>query len=74
MKLLGKVTSISDGKLVLKTDDLVKIGAKVFDERGNFVGNVIDYFGPTMGPYLRVSPKKGPDQYLGKELFGSGKK
>lgn len=70
MKSLGKVVSLSNGKLVLKTDKLVKIGAKVFDEHGTFIGTVVDFFGPTLGPYLLVSPKKKPEPFLGKELFG----
>lgn len=74
MKSLGKVVSLSNGKLVLKTDSLVRVGSKVFDERGGFVGIVSEYFGPTMGPYLLVSPKKKPEPFLGKELFGSGGK
>lgn len=74
MKSLGKVVSISEGKLVLKTSELVKIGTKIFDEQGNFVGTAIDYFGPTLGPYIVISPKKKPEPYMGKELFGSGAK
>lgn len=74
MKSLGKVVSLSNGKLVLKTDSLVKIRSKVFDEKGDFVGIVAEYFGPAMGPYLLVSPKKKPEPYVGKELFGSGGK
>lgn len=74
MKSLGKVVSISNGKLVLKTDDLVKVGTKIFDEHGNFVGNAIEYFGPTLGPYILISPKKRPEPYLGKEMFGPGQK
>ena len=70
MKKLGRVVSLSDDKLVLKTEELIKIGAKVFDEEGKFVGNVIDYFGPTVGPYVLVSTKREPSQYVGKELFG----
>lgn len=69
MKSIGKVVSISGGKLVVRADDVVRPGTKVFDESGNFVGNAIDYFGLTKKPYLLVSPKKRPDQYMGKELF-----
>ncbi|MBI1973349.1 hypothetical protein HYS54_00905 [Candidatus Micrarchaeota archaeon] len=69
MKMLGKVVSMSDNKLVLKTDKLVKLGSKVYDERQRFIGNVIDYFGPTMGPYLLVSAKRGGESLVGKELF-----
>jgi rRNA processing protein Gar1 len=70
MRKLGRVVSLSGDKLVLKTDKLVKIGAKIFDEQGKFVGNAIDYFGPTMGPYILVSPKRDAGEYVGKELFG----
>jgi rRNA processing protein Gar1 len=74
MKSLGKVVSIVEDKLVLKTDSLVKIGSKIFDGHGRFVGTVIDHFGPAGGPYLLISPKKRPGKLLGKELFGSGGK
>ena len=69
MKIIGKVVSISDGKLVVRADDLVKPGTKIFDESGNFVGIAVDYFGLTKKPYLMISPKKKADHYLGKELF-----
>jgi rRNA processing protein Gar1 len=69
MKSLGEVKSISGNKLVLRTDDVLKIGTKIFDEHGNFVGNVVEYFGSTKHPYVLVSPKKSPDRYSGKELF-----
>lgn len=74
LKSLGKVVSLSEGKLVLKTDSAVKVGSKVFDEQGKFVGNVLDYFGPLNGPYLLISPKRRTDALLGKQLYGSGGK
>ena len=73
MHKVGRVVSVSEDKLVLKTEHpekLVKIGAKIFDEKGIFVGNVIDYFGPTIGPYLLVSPKsRDPGEFVGEELY-----
>ena len=77
MKSIGNVVSISNEKLVVKTKDILKRkdhvvlkpGTKVFDEGGNFVGIVHEYFGPTDKPYVLISPKKKPDQYVGKELF-----
>jgi rRNA processing protein Gar1 len=69
MKSIGKVVSISEGKLVVRADDVVRPGTKVFDESGKFVGTAIDYFGLTKKPYLLVSPKKSPEPYRGKELF-----
>ena len=69
MKLIGKVVSISEGKLVVKANDLLRPGTKVFDEAGNFVGIAVNYFGLTKKPYLLVSPKKKPEPYRGKEIF-----
>lgn len=74
LKSLGKVVSISEGKLVLKTDAMIKVGGKVFDEQGIQIGTIVDYFGPVGGPYVLVSPKKTPEPYVGRELFGSGGK
>lgn len=69
MKSLGRVVSMSEGKLVLKTDKLVKLGSKIYDEQGRHIGTVIDYFGPTRGPYLLISPIKAAEPLQGKELF-----
>jgi len=75
MKIIGKVVSVSNGKLVVKTgkahkpDKEIKLGEKVFDEKGNFVGNILEYFGPTDNPFLLVSAKKKTENYEGKELF-----
>lgn len=69
MKSIGKVVSISDGKLVVRADDVVRPGTKIFDESGKFVGTAVDYFGLTKKPYLMISPKRKADNYLGKELF-----
>jgi rRNA processing protein Gar1 len=75
MKMLGKVVSISNGKLVVKMSSHIaagkdiRTGEKVFDETGNFVGNILEYFGPTEKPYVLVSSKKKPENYEGKEVF-----
>jgi len=69
MQKLGRVVQIHEEKLVLKTDKLVKIGSRVYDDKERWVGTVIDYFGPTMGPYLLVSPKKEAASLVGKELY-----
>ena len=71
MRKLGNVVSIRDGKLVIKAEgeNLAKIGTKVFDEKGQFVGPIIDFFGPIKGPYMVVSPRKKPDQYLNQAIF-----
>ena len=70
MKNVGRVVSVLDGKLVLKSKELVKIGAELYDASERHVGTVVDYFGNTMGPYVIVSPKKDAGMLVGEELYG----
>lgn len=70
MKKLGRVVSLTDGKLVLKSKELVKIGSEVYDSAERHVGTVVDYFGNTLGPYVIVSPKKDAGMLVGEELYG----
>lgn len=60
---------MSDGKLVIKTDELIKLGSEVYDDSNRHVGTVVDYFGPTMGPYMLVSAKKDPGKLVGEYLY-----
>ena len=71
MRRLGTVVSVSEGKLVLKTEKLVKIGSRTYNEKEIYVGTVIDFFGPTDGPYVLVSPEsREPGEFIGEELYG----
>lgn len=73
MKKLGRVVSFDEKKIVLKTDELVKIGSEVYDEGERHVGTVIEYFGPTMGPYVIIGTKmnkKDVKFLVGKTLYG----
>ena len=69
MKSLGHVISISKGKLLIRTERKLREREKIFDESGNFVGTVLEIFGPVERPYVLISPKKEPTHYMGKELF-----
>ena len=70
MKKLGRIVSKEKKKIVLKTDKLVKIGARIFDEKGILIGHVVDYFGPVDGPYLLIKPTRDADHLIGKEVYG----
>jgi rRNA processing protein Gar1 len=70
MKKLGRIVSVTDGKLVLKSKELVRIGAEVYDSSERHVGTVVDYFGNTLGPYVIVSPKKDAGMLVGEEIYG----
>ncbi len=47
------------GKLIVKmsTSRLPKLGSKVFDSRGRYLGRVQDVIGPVKSPYLVVKPR-----------------
>ena len=69
MKLLGRVSSIHDGKLIIKSPGQFKKGKKVYDDGEEFVGEVIEWFGSTKKPYLIISTKKDPERYLGEKIY-----
>jgi len=69
MKLLGRVSSIHDGKLIIKCSIQLKKGKDIYDDGGEFAGDVIDWFGPVKEPYLVISTKKDPERYLGEKLY-----
>ena len=71
MKKLGRIISRQKKRVVLKTNHLVKIGARIFDEKGILIGHAIDYFGPVDNPYVIIKPTRGePGKLVGKEVYG----
>jgi len=54
---IGCVLHVSSNKnVILKAENLPRIGDKVVDERLKPVGTVFDIFGPTSAPYVAVKP------------------
>jgi len=54
---IGCVLHLSSNKnIILKAENLPRIGDKVVDERLKPVGTVFDIFGPTSAPYVAVKP------------------
>lgn len=69
MKLIGRVASIHDKKLIVKSPVSLDKGKKVYDDGEEFVGEVVEYFGPTDTPYLVIATKKDPERYLGEKVY-----
>lgn len=70
MKKLGKVVTVDNGKLILKTNEKLKRGDKVYDEGNRFIGNIISFKKEEHGQYAVVSPKKDPEPLRGEKLYG----
>ncbi len=60
------------GKLIVKMTGrkIPRLGSRVVDSRGRFVGIVVDIIGPVRAPYAVVKPKNGNVQLKDyEELF-----
>ncbi|MEM0216601.1 MAG: Gar1/Naf1 family protein [Candidatus Bathyarchaeia archaeon] len=68
---LGSALHISSsGNIIVKIENLPKIGDKVVDENLNVVGEVFDIFGPVSAPYAAVKPKiTKPENLVNKLLY-----
>ena len=57
MQRIGRALHISPNKnIILKAENLPKIGNRVMDELLRSVGTVFDIFGPVSSPYVSVKP------------------
>lgn len=57
MKRIGVVLHTSSSKsIILKAENIPRIGDKVVDEDLRQVGTVFDVFGPVSSPYVAVRP------------------
>ncbi len=60
MQRIGCVLHIgSSGNIILKAENLPRVGDKVVDENLKLVGTVFDVFGPVSSPYVAVKPDMG---------------
>lgn len=58
LQRLGRVVHVSRSRnIIIKVDNIPKIGSKVVDENLKSVGKVLDIFGPVSSPYASVKPK-----------------
>ena len=71
MHRIGYVLHVSNTKnMILKAENIPRIGDKVTNEKLKPVGTVFDIFGPTSSPYVAVKPHiQNPEQLVNHILY-----
>ena len=56
--------------MILKAENVPRIGDQVTNEKLKTIGIVFDVFGPTTSPYVAVKPHiQNPEQYVNQILY-----
>jgi len=73
LKRIGRVLHVSpDRNIILKAENLPRIGDRVVDELLKPIGKVFDIFGPSSTPYVAVKSKvKEPRHLVGQILYAA---
>jgi len=73
LQRIGCVVHISsNGNMILKADNVPRIGDQAMDEDLKAVGRVFDVFGPVSNPYVAVRPSVDePSRYVQRVLYGA---
>ena len=68
---IGHVLHVSNTKnMILKAENVPRIGDNVANEKLKPVGTVFDVFGPTSSPYVAVKPNiQNPEQLVNQVLY-----
>ena len=71
LQRIGSVLHVSSGKsMILKADNIPRIGDKAVDDKLHHVGTVFDVFGPVSSPYVAVKPSvEEPSLFVGHVLY-----
>jgi len=71
LQRLGRVLHVSSIRnIILKAENLPRLGDKVVDENLRLVGKVFDIFGPVSLPYVAVRPRaEGSPRFVGGVLY-----
>jgi RNA-binding protein len=71
LQRIGHVLHVSSSKnVILKAENVPRIGDNVVDENLKSVGTVFDVFGPTSSPYVAVKPSvKDPQRFVNSILY-----
>ena len=70
MQRIGHVLHVSSSKkLILKAENLPRIGNKVVNKHLKPVGTVFDVFGPTSSPYVAVKPNIEEPHHLANHVL-----
>ena len=68
---IGHVLHVSKTKnMILKAENIPRIGDSVANDKLKSVGTVFDVFGPTSSPYVAVKPYvQNPEQLVNQVLY-----
>ena len=71
LRRIGRVLHVSPIKnIILKAENLPRIGDEVVDEKLKPMGAVFDIFGPVSSPYVAVRPKaEGQHSLVNRVLY-----
>jgi len=71
LQRLGRVLHISPSRnIIIRTENIPKIGETVADENLKIIGRIFDIFGPVSSPYASVKPTiKKPEKMIDKMLY-----
>ena len=71
LQRLGRVLHISPSRnIIIKIENIPKIGEAVVDENLKEVGKIFDMFGPVSSPYVAVKPTiLKPEELTNKTLY-----
>ena len=71
MQRLGRVLHISPSRnIIIKIENIPKIGQTVVDENLKTVGKIFDLFGPVSSPYVAIKPTiLKPEELTNKVLY-----
>jgi RNA-binding protein len=70
---IGYVLHVSNTKnIILKAENIPRIGDEVTNEKLKPVGTVFDVFGPTSSPYVAVKPNiQSPETLVNQVLYAA---
>ncbi|MEJ2242247.1 MAG: Gar1/Naf1 family protein [Candidatus Bathyarchaeota archaeon] len=76
MNRIGSVLHVSKTKnMILKAENIPRIGDQVTNEELKSIGIVFDVFGPTSSPYVAVKPYiQNPEQFVNQILYTTSSK
>jgi RNA-binding protein len=71
LQRLGRVLHISPSRnIIIKIENIPKIGQTVVDENLKTVGKIFDLFGPVNSPYVAIRPTiLKPEELTNKTLY-----
>jgi len=71
LQRLGRVLHISPSRnIIIKIENIPKIGQTVVDENLKTVGKIFDLFGPVSSPYVAIRPTiLKPEELTNKMLY-----